>query len=283
MKLTSTILLKAAQLSPYGHWKLVSLAANRDSSLWDFPISLKSIPGGILRADLREQVYTQFLRHGCIPHQKPTDELLKKLIRSGDLIFDIGANIGYLSLLFNSLLKNTGTVVAIEPSTRCFHQLQRNTAFAEKIQTLNVAISNRTEKLRFAETKCLERSSLETVNTYAKTIDVEAIQLDDLCLKYGMPDFIKIDVEGHEFAVFQGAEKMLSSKLRPLIYFEALNSTALKKCIQIIETLSENSFKIYRSSQQAKLLPWQHPNGLNDYLAVPNERSHQIPQALQES
>ena len=283
MKLTSTILLKAAQLSPYGHWKLVSLAANRDSSLWDFPISLKSIPGGILRADLREQVYTQFLRHGCIPHQKPTDELLKKLIRSGDLIFDIGANIGYLSLLFNSLLKNTGTVVAIEPSTRCFHQLQRNTAFAEKIQTLNVAISNRTEKLRFAETKYLERSSLETVNTYAKTIDVEAIQLDDLCLKYGMPDFIKIDVEGHEFAVFQGAEKMLSSKLRPLIYFEALNSTALKKCIQIIETLSENSFKIYRSSQQAKLLPWQHPNGLNDYLAVPNERSHQIPQALQES
>ena len=283
MKLTSTILLKAAQLSPYGHWKLVSLAANRDSSLWDFPISLKSIPGGILRADLREQVYTQFLRHGCIPHQKPTDELLKKLIRSGDLIFDIGANIGYLSLLFNSLLKNTGTVVAIEPSTRCFHQLQRNTAFAEKIQTLNVAISNRTEKLRFAETKCLERSSLETVNTYAKTIDVEEIQLDDLCLKYGMPDFIKIDVEGHEFAVFQGAEKMLSSKLRPLIYFEALNSTALKKCIQIIETLSENSFKIYRSSQQAKLLPWQHPNGLNDYLAVPNERSHQIPQALQES
>jgi len=283
MKLTSRILLKAAQLSPYGHWKLVSLAANRDSSLWDFPISLKSIPGGILRADLREQVYTQFLRHGCIPHQKPTDELLKKLIRSGDLIFDIGANIGYLSLLFNSLLKNTGTVVAIEPSTRCFHQLQRNTAFSEKIQTLNVAISNRTEKLQFAETKCLERSSLETVNTYAKTIDVEAIQLDDLCLEYGMPDFIKIDVEGHEFAVFQGAEKMLSSKLRPLIYFEALNSTALKKCIQIIETLSENSFKIYRSSQQAKLLPWQHPNGLNDYLAVPNEKSHQIPPSLQES
>ena len=283
MKLTSRILLKAAQLSPYGHWKLVSLAANRDSSLWDFPISLKSIPGGILRADLREQVYTQFLRHGCIPHQKPTDELLKKLIRSGDLIFDIGANIGYLSLLFNSLLKNTGTVVAIEPSTRCFHQLQRNTAFSEKIQTLNVAISNRTEKLQFAETKCLERSSLETVNTYAKTIDVEAIQLDDLCLEYGMPDFIKIDVEGHEFAVFQGAEKMLSSKLRPLIYFEALNSTALKKCIQIIETLSENSFKIYRSSQQAKLLPWQHPNGLNDSLAVPNEKSHQIPPSLQES
>ena len=283
MKLTSRILLKAAQLSPYGHWKLVSLAANRDSSLWDFPISLKSIPGGILRADLREQVYTQFLRHGCIPHQKPTDELLKKLIRSGDLIFDIGANIGYLSLLFNSLLKNSGTIVAIEPSTRCFHQLQRNTAFAEKIQTLNVAISNKTEKLRFAETKCLERSSLETVNTYAKTIDIEAIQLDDLCLEYGMPDFIKIDVEGHEFAVFQGAEKMLSSKLRPLIYFEALNSTALKKCIQIIETLSENSFKIYRSSQQAKLLPWQHPNGLNDYLAVPNEKSHQIPPSLQES
>ena len=283
MKLTSRILLKAAQLSPYGHWKLVSIAANKDSSLWDFPISLKSIPGVTLRADLREQVYIQFLRHGCIPHQKPTDELLKKLIRSGDLIFDIGANIGYLSLLFNSLLKNTGTVVAIEPSTRCFHQLQRNTAFSEKIQTLNVAISNRTEKLQFAETKCLERSSLETVNTYAKTIDVEAIQLDDLCLEYGMPDFIKIDVEGHEFAVFQGAEKMLSSKLRPLIYFEALNSTALKKCIQIIETLSENSFKIYRSSQQAKLLPWQHPNGLNDYLAVPNEKSHQIPPSLQES
>ena len=283
MKLTSKILLKAAQLSPYGHWKLVSLAANRDSSLWDFPISLKSIPGGILRADLREQVYTQFLRHGCIPHQKPTDELLKTLIRSGDLIFDIGANIGYLSLLFNSLLKNTGTIIALESSTRCFHQLQRNTAFTDKIQALNMAISNKTGKHQFAETHCLERSSLEAVNSCAKTIDVETVQLDDLCLKYGIPGFIKIDVEGHEFAVFQGAEKMLSSKLRPLIYFEALDSTALRKCIKIIETLSGNSFKIYRSSQRAKLLPWQHPHGLNDYLPVPNERSHQIPPALQES
>jgi len=281
MKLSSKILLKAAQLSPYGHWKLVALAASNDSALWNYPISLRTIPGGTLMADLREPVYTQFLRHGCIPHQKAADELLNKLIQKGDTIFDIGANIGYLTILFCSLVGSTGSVIALEPSARSFQQLQRNTAFSDRIKVLNTAISNTTGHLPFEETDCLERSSLETVQAPSQTISVEAMRLDDLCAQYGPPDFIKIDVEGHEYAVFEGAQNLLSSSQRPLIYFEALDPAALKQCVQILQQLSGNSLEIYRLSKTAKLFPWQHPDGLNDFLAVPPERRHQIPSYLQ--
>jgi SAM-dependent methyltransferase len=281
MKLSSRILLKAAQLSPYGHWKIVALAAKNDSALWDHSIPLKTVPGGNLRADLREPVYTQFLRHGCIPHQEAADELLSKLICEGDFVLDIGANIGYLSILFCHFTGEAGKVIALEPSPRSFQQLQRNTAFNERIKSLNIAISNSAGHLPFMETDCLERSSLETVQAPAHTISVEAMRLDDFCAQYGTPDFIKIDVEGHEYAVFEGAQNLLGSTKRPLIYFEALDHISLEQCVQILQRLSNHSFTIYRLSKQAKLLPWQHPGGLNDFLAVPPERRHQIHSALQ--
>ncbi|NBU73438.1 MAG: FkbM family methyltransferase [Bacteroidetes bacterium] len=281
MKLSSRILLKAAQLSPYGHWKIVALAANNDSALWDYAIPLKTVPGGTLRADLREPVYTQFLRHGCIPHQEAADKLMKKLIQKGDTVFDIGANIGYLSILFCSLVGDKGNVIAFEPSARSFQQLLRNTAFSKRIKSLNLAISNTIGELPFRETDCLERSSLEAVKSPSKTIDVKTLCLDNICAQYGPPDFIKIDVEGHEYAVFEGAQHLLGSDQRPLIYFEALGLDALKHCVEIIQQLSGNSLKIYRLSNQAKLLPWQHPAGLNDFLAVPPERRHQIHSSLQ--
>jgi hypothetical protein len=131
------------------------------------------------------------------------------------------------------------------------------------------------------ETDCLERSSLETVQAPAHTISVEAMRLDDFYAQYGNPDFIKIDVEGHEYAVFEGAQNLLGSTKRPLIYFEALDHTSLEQCVQTLQHLSNHSFTIYRLSKQAKLLPWQHPGGLNDFLAVPPERRHQIHSSLQ--
>ena len=276
MKISSKILLGIAKLTPYGHWKLVSLAAKSDPALWDYSIPLTGIPEASLRADLREPVYTQFLRHGCIPHQKAGDTLLRSLIKQGDLVFDIGANIGYLSILFRSLVGSTGKVIAFEPSRRAYFQLERNTAFMNEIIAVNIAISNSNKYLPFMETSCLERSSLEVIQEAVQIVDVKAIRLDDLCIKWGIPNFIKVDVEGHEHAVFEGASDLLKKSNRPLIYFEALNNEALQKIIQILQNLSDNSLVIYRVSNHAKLVPWHHSEGINDYLAVPFEQQHRI-------
>jgi FkbM family methyltransferase len=286
MKLLSRIILKAAKYSPYGHWKLVSIAANNDPTLWDFQIPLKFDPSRKLRADLREPVYTQFLRHGCIPHQTATDKLLEKIIKKGDLIFDIGANIGYLSILFSHLTGSTGKVIAIEPSPRSFNLLERNISIGLNssncnIKAINIGISEEQGELILNETNCLERSSLEAANEKTNQILVAVKNLDTLCREHGNPSFVKIDVEGHEHYVFKGAEILLSkADARPLIMFEALEPSQLNQCIRTINKLSKNQFNIYRITSNAKLAAWDQPQGLNDYLAVPFERLTEINEQL---
>ena len=55
-----------------------------------------------------------------------TVETIEKLVRPGDVVFDIGANIGYMTLDFGACVEQTGKVVAFEPSSWAFHRLERS-------------------------------------------------------------------------------------------------------------------------------------------------------------
>src|SRR5690606_12492336 len=104
---------------------LVRFAARRDPALWDVPLPLKYVPGSHIRADLRETVFTPFLRYGCFPHQTGEDELCMALLQPGERVFDVGANIGYPTILLAEMIGETGLLLALEPSRRAFGFLSR--------------------------------------------------------------------------------------------------------------------------------------------------------------
>jgi FkbM family methyltransferase len=129
-----------------------------------------------------------------------------KEIKKSSLYFDIGANVGKWSL---RNIKKCKKIIAVEPSRETFEVLIKNCE-EKNIICLNYAVSNeKKEEIDFYE--CKNSTQISTINKnwlcskesrfygmeHTKT-SCKNISLDGLIIKYGIPDLIKIDVEGAE-------------------------------------------------------------------------------------
>jgi FkbM family methyltransferase len=121
----------------------------------------------------------------------------------GDLALDIGANIGYSTL---SLCKNMKKIIACEPDDRSRKILKKNIKlnnFKEKVQVYKFAISNKEGKKVFYLSKHPNLSAFNKNKKYwTKKKEVQTRTIDSLNI---IPNFIKMDLEGHEIEVIQGA------------------------------------------------------------------------------
>lgn len=163
-----------------------------------------------------------------------------QIIRRGDLVFDVGANVGVYSEVFASLGAN---VIAIEPLPDNVRRI-RNARYRNKIKIVQTAVGARvgTDKIRVATSHTMASMSPEWVCASADSprlrgaewgwlgeMEVSITTLDSLCQTYGLPDFIKIDVEGYEESVFDGLSiqpKCLSFEFNP----EILHAT--QRCLE---------------------------------------------------
>ena len=143
--------------------------------------------------------------------------MLLRIIRPGMTIFDVGANIGYYAIMESKLVGDGGRVIAVEPSQTNIELLQRN---------LNLNSLSNVGKAKF---HLSYQSNLNTFHDVGsgrehlsgQTIDVETLTITDLAQTFGAPDLIRMDVEGHEVAVLNGAMKAIKSgKIRPTVIFE---------------------------------------------------------------
>ena len=268
MKIISKFLLIAARYVPIGYWRLIRYAAKMDNSLWDYSIRLKFCRGSSLRADLRESVYTGLYRFGYIPHQLGLDKLFMKILRPGDIVFDVGANIGYTSILFSTIVGENGKVVACEPAQKSYDLLLRALREKKNVVCLNVAVSDQLGEVTFFVPKSLDLASCLPV-VDADNVQVKSDTVDRIADVHGTPSFVKIDVEGYEPNVFRGMSKILSHDHRPIIIFEALSVDAVKQCVTVLDELSRNGYTYYRVGVDGDILKDYLATGTNDYLALP--------------
>ena len=143
---------------------------------------------------------------------------MKQSIKPHMIVLDIGANIGYYTLLAARLLNGTGKVIAIEPDSGNFMLLSlsiRANAYANVI-AIQKAVSNITARTRlFLDAKAIGIPSLSEDNVSAKggSVFVNTVTLDSLLRDLAVEkiDVMKIDVEGAEGLVFAGGCKALGS------------------------------------------------------------------------
>ena len=126
-----------------------------------------------------------------------------------DLFLDVGANIGAYTILAASKRSN---VIAVEPIPSSFEILKKNISlngFNDSVEIFNVAISDKGENLNFSNNLDALNHVIVKGEKYSDTINIPAVQLDQV-LNGRVPNFIKIDVEGFESKVINGAERIFS-------------------------------------------------------------------------
>jgi FkbM family methyltransferase len=139
------------------------------------------------------------------------------LVRPNAIAVDIGANLGIYTKI---MLTRTRNVVCIEPNPECSNVLKR--IFGKQVNVITGAASNRNADvvLRIPDAG-VGYATVENNGSFSgafKTIRVQAFKIDDLKLEN--VSFIKIDVEGHELSVLEGAVETLK-KSQPAILLEA--------------------------------------------------------------
>ena len=168
-----------------------------------------------------------------------------KFLKSNDLVFDVGANVGNRTA---PMLQLGTQIIAIEPQKECYTLLEKK--FGNKIRIVTKGLSDKEEIRDFYI------SNASTISSFAsdwiksvkedrfkgykwdKVVKVQMTTLDNLIKEFGLPVFIKIDVEGFELAVLKGISKSI-----PMISFEYTVPEQLEiaeKCLLHLKSINNN-------------------------------------------
>ena len=153
--------------------------------------------------------------------------LIKYIVKSGDLCLDIGANVGAITLVMSFATGPKGNVIALEPHPGIVERLRANVELnrLDNVSIMPVALSDsagRTILYTPEEDQINQgRSSLKPSHGIDREITVEKITGEMLQDKIGnqLCKFIKIDVEGHDFIVLKELRNIIA-KHRPHLIFE---------------------------------------------------------------
>jgi FkbM family methyltransferase len=184
----------------------------RDSLAW---VQVQNGPAQGLWLHLNPRTGQNYFEGGG---ETEVQEALQQLLRPGMTFYDIGANIGFFSLLAAGLVGKEGRVVAFEADPEIAARLREHVARNEFgwIAVEGEAVWSEPRMVFFARTDPAtspDRGLGHVVSTSAgDTIRVSAVSLDEYTRSQPAPDFIKCDVEGAEVEVFRGAERLLKKK-----------------------------------------------------------------------
>ncbi len=153
-------------------------------------------------------------------------EAFAKHLRAGMTVYDIGANVGFFSLLAARLVGNEGRVIAFEADSDAAARLREH-AGRNGFSWITVeerAVWSGTRGVRFirsdpSASPDLGLGHVQANGATANAIEVAAVSLDDYTAHAPAPDFMKCDVEGAEVEVVRGARRLLAEK-RPGILCE---------------------------------------------------------------
>ena len=245
--------------------------------------------GGInYEVDLSEGIDLPLFLFGGFQNHVTKNKLLP--IPADALILDVGGNFGVMSLQFAKTAFK-GRVIAFEPThyaiSKFTKNLRLNPELAKRIEIINSFVSASTNQnadiKAFSSWKVSgekEKSEIHPVHlgTSKPTEGVGSVTLNDFCKQASLAriDLIKIDTDGHEYEVLQGAKECIM-RFRPKIIFEVGQYVMKEKKIDFnfyVNYFSGLNYKLFdaetgkeiTAANQLKIIP---ELGTIDVLAIP--------------
>ena len=197
-------------------------------------------------------------------------EFYAGFVKSGDLCFDIGANLGNRVRCFRAI---GCRVVAVEPQASCRERLAKRFAAdagvilvpkaagrAAGVATLHVSSIHVLSSMSDRFIRGTQESGRFRGVDWGRTEEVEVTTLDALIAEHGMPRFVKIDVEGHEVEVLAGLSQpvpALSFEWTPELYEQA------RDCIGRLMELGDYEFNLsWGESMQFSRPAWRSADSM---------------------
>lgn len=187
-------------------------------------VRCRTSSGMLFDADPRDLIqYSVLLTGEWEPEETAA---LRDRLRPGDVVYDIGANVGYFTLLAAQLVGPEGHVYAFEPNaevlTKLRHHVQLNGL--DNVTILNCALADRDGRAEFHAVRGANsgRSSLRREVDPDATTEVELCRLDTLVTEQGLrpPDLVKMDIEGAECLALRGMSETIVRQERLALLVE---------------------------------------------------------------
>jgi FkbM family methyltransferase len=226
-----------------GKWRLWRLFKKRIGSRKLEPVIRKLPNGMLIRLDPQDFV-DRFIYFWNMWEPNET-KLVGRLLNRGGTFVDVGANIGYFSLLASKIVGSTGSVIAVEatPSTaeRLRFNMELNKLGNVTIHDCAVAREEGTVRINARNDENSGMNSLRASPT-GKGWDVPCRRLDDL-LAGKRIDLIKMDIEGAELLALQGMPRIIASPEAPDLILEI--------CPPYLSALGSDHREIFRLLKEA--------------------------------
>ena len=180
---------------------------------------------------------------------------IEQTVRSGWTAVDIGAHLGYLTLLLAKCVQSSGRVFAFEPLSENLQVLRENVALNgyENVHIEDMAVTNVSGTIDLYDGPTTSQATvLATQDGIGHT--VEACSLDDYFESRGFPkvDLVKVDVEGAEGLVIRGMTKVLT-RSRPTMLIE-LHGEAARPAVT---ALAQVGYQLLILTEGGDPLPWE--------------------------
>lgn len=195
-------------------------------------------------------------------HEKNSSKFIQKEIKEGMSIVEIGANIGYYTLIEANIIGKNGHIYAFEPNLKNMQNLKTNihlNSYEDMVSFYPFAIGGENTTADFYV------ADFGNLSTFAKREDnlcdykiqkTKVVKLDDI-LRGKKIDYFRMDVEGYETEVIKGMHEILSSQEAPYGMFIEVHSELLHKlnstAKEFINKLSGYGYDVKKSFYRGKL------------------------------
>lgn len=186
-------------------------------------------------------------------------------VSPGDVVLDLGAHVGYYTLLAAALTGPSGRVFSFEPNPRNARYLRHHVRInrCRNVEVVEQAVCDHSGEVRFG----LGTGSGTGHIAETGAVSVRSVTLDDFCAERAVtPSVMKIDVEGAERRVLEGAAAALRSA-RPLIFLSTHGAEQAAACRSVLSRLGYRMTAIDDGPEP------------EDHLCVPEEQGASFPVA----
>jgi FkbM family methyltransferase len=183
---------------------------------------------------------------------EPINQIVfSNIIKPDQIVYDLGSNNGLHSLLFSKLVGPNGKVIAFEPLDTNVSEIKQNIRLngITNIEIVPKAVSNKSGEISFLLGQHDKQGSLVGIGRESQnSIKIQCISIDDYIRDTNQnPDFIKIDVEGAESMVLEGASELLKNK--PKLFIELHTP---EQDVAVGQILKEFGYEVYRINENQK-------------------------------